>query len=120
MREVPSFTFQKNSVAEVHSALDRTFAFPLHPPELPIMSAAEPNRVGMHNTKGDFVDLYIPRKWYGPIPCSHPCSPISLYLCPRLSLPFLLFVFVKSSAPFCFMSYARYLNGSFSAPPLVV
>jgi hypothetical protein len=23
--------------------------------------------VGMHNTKGEFVDLYIPRKWYGPV-----------------------------------------------------
>jgi hypothetical protein len=49
------------------------------------MSAAQPQTVGMHNTKGEFVDLYIPRKWYGPIPCSHPCPPISLHLCPRFS-----------------------------------
>jgi hypothetical protein len=125
LREAPSFMFQRRSVAFMQTALDRTFAFPLHPPELPTMSAAEPNRVGMHNTKGDFVDLYIPRKWYCPCRSAASLRALSLLLPP----PFLS----RCTAPtICEKSYAlssstttypaRFLNNSihFAALPLVV
>jgi hypothetical protein len=72
------------------------------------MSAAQPQTVGMHNTKGEFVDLYIPRKWYRPI-LLHTSSAL------RATSSFLLlhlqsFIYSNSFVLFDFTSHVHDLN----------